>query len=232
MKKTIVLKKQRIEYELDRKNVKNINLRIRSDCSVYVSANSITSDSAIEKFLQSKADLILCALEKYKNSKRRTGYSYITGENFRYLGKDLELVVTLGKNNVKKDGAYLLLSAKDTKDKKLKKRLIDKWHDGQCKIVFTETIDELYPIFRKHNIAKPKLQLRKMTSRWGSCRPKSGIITLNKRLIETPRSVIEYVAMHEFVHFLYLNHSKSFYEMLSTLMPDWKKRKKMLETAM
>jgi len=68
-----------------------------------------------------------------------------------------------------------------------------------------------------------------MISRWGSCQPKRGIITLNKRLIETPRICIEYVVMHEFIHFLHPNHSKMFYDLLSTLMPDWRERKNTLE---
>jgi predicted metal-dependent hydrolase len=68
-----------------------------------------------------------------------------------------------------------------------------------------------------------------MTSRWGSCQPKRGTITLNKRLIETPRSCIEYVVMHEFVHFRQPNHSKNFYDLLGVLMPDWNERKATLE---
>ncbi|MDR0272744.1 MAG: M48 family metallopeptidase, partial [Clostridiales bacterium] len=34
---------------------------------------------------------------------------------------------------------------------------------------------------------------------------------------------------HEFIHFLQPNHSKKFYELLSTLMPDWRERKRILE---
>ena len=233
MKKTIILKKQKIEYELERKNVKNINLRIRSNCTVYVSANIRITDGEIEKFLRSKSHLILSALEKYKNNQlAKNNYKYITGEVFRYLGENLRLTVSRGKNSVNSDGVYLLLSVNDTKNTALKKRLIEKWYGGQCKIVFAEILDKLYAIFRKYNIAKPELQLRKMTSRWGCCRPKRGIITLNKRLIETPKSIIEYVLMHEFVHFFHINHSKDFYDMLSMLMPDWKSRKKILESAM
>jgi len=37
--------------------------------------------------------------------------------------------------------------------------------------------------------------------------------------------------MHEFIHFLHPNHSKKFYDMLSALMPDWKERKRILESS-
>ena len=56
-----------IKYTLTYKNVKNINLRIKPDGSVCVSANKRVADKIIESFILSKSDFILRALEKYKN---------------------------------------------------------------------------------------------------------------------------------------------------------------------
>lgn len=75
----------------------------------------------------------------------------------------------------------------------------------------------------------PKLRIRDMDTRWGSCLAKKGIITLNKRLLEAPRDCIEYVVTHEFCHFIHPNHSKRFYDFLTMLLPDWKARKKVLD---
>ncbi len=55
---------RRVEYELHRKKVKNLNLRIRADGSVYVSASPRVSIGAIERFMQSKAGLILSAVDR------------------------------------------------------------------------------------------------------------------------------------------------------------------------
>jgi predicted metal-dependent hydrolase len=231
MNKVIYLDGRKVIYELDRKKVKNINLRIRHDRSVYVSANRKVAGNVIEEYLRKKSAYILSALDKYAEIAKYADnkYSYITGESFRYLGKDLRIVVTQGKNSVSSDGVYLTLSVKNIKDVVLKKKLIDKWYDTQCREVSTEIINEIFRVFKKYNLEIPKLSLRNMVSRWGSCQPKKGIITLNKRLIETPRNAFEYVVMHEFIHFLYPNHSNNFYELLSTLMPDWKSRKNLLE---
>jgi predicted metal-dependent hydrolase len=232
MNKVINLGGQEVAYELERKKVKNINLRIRYDCSIYVSANDCISDSMIEKFLQKKSAHILSALHKFTEIVKYAdnNYSYVTGENFRYLGRDMRLIVTQGKNNVSTDGVYLNLSVADIDNIVLKKNLIDKWYDTQCRKVFPNIITETFQVFKKYDVKMPRLSLRDMISRWGSCQPKKGAITLNKRLIETPRNAIEYVVMHEFIHFLYPNHSNKFYEMFSTLMPDWKTRKNLLET--
>ena len=54
MKRIIELDGRTVEYDLERKNVKNLNLRIKADQSVYVSANHKVSEKTIQDFLQSK----------------------------------------------------------------------------------------------------------------------------------------------------------------------------------
>ena len=53
MIKTVFLNFEKLEYELEYKKVKNINLRIRSDGSIYVSANKYVSQKRIEEFILS-----------------------------------------------------------------------------------------------------------------------------------------------------------------------------------
>lgn len=67
MIKTIKLKNKIIEYDLEYKNVKNINLRIKSDGKIYVSANKRVSEKIIEDFILLKENLILNAIQKYKD---------------------------------------------------------------------------------------------------------------------------------------------------------------------
>ena len=64
MNKTLHLDGRTIEYELERKRVKNINLRIRPDGSIYVSAPKIAPTAVIEAFLRSKGEFILSALNR------------------------------------------------------------------------------------------------------------------------------------------------------------------------
>ena len=59
----ITLKGQEIQYDLERKSVKNINLRIKPDQTIYMSVNDTITQETIDDFLQSKADFILKALK-------------------------------------------------------------------------------------------------------------------------------------------------------------------------
>ena len=68
-----------------------------------------------------------------------------------------------------------------------------------------------------------------MKARWGSALTDKKTILLNAELIKDPKYCIDYVVLHELIHFKYNNHSEKFYQMLYSLMPDWEKRKKILD---
>ena len=65
-----------LEYLLTRKQVKNINLRVKSEGKVYVSANQNVPVEYIDDFIKSKQTYIIRALEKYE--ERRKNREYIT----------------------------------------------------------------------------------------------------------------------------------------------------------
>ena len=221
-----------LHYSLERKNVKNLNLHVRKDGSVYVSANNAVPEEKIDEFLLSKGTFIRNAQNKFMEQEhyKHLPKQYVSGETFYIQGRALRLKVSQStKEKILSDGVYLLLEVKDPQNFTQKERLVKKYLDRQCKTVFGEIVDEMYPVFQKYGVAPPILRIRNMDTRWGSCLPSKGVITLNKRLLEAPRNCIEYVVMHEFCHFIHPNHSKHFYDFLSMLMPDWKERKKVLD---
>ena len=74
----------------------------------------------------------------------------------------------------------------------------------------------------------PEIRVRYMSSCWGVCHPQKGYITLNKALYDKPIEAVEYVILHEFVHFILPNHGAEFHRIMGRLMPDYKERKKKL----
>lgn len=231
MRKTIVLNNQIINYELNRKNVKNLNLRIKPDGTISVSVNNRISQERIESFLIEHSDFILNALKKYEEIERNKPkeIELVTGDVIKVLGTERTLKVESGsKNTVTCDKYFLTLTVKDINDFVLKKKVIEKWQKEQATKLVTEICEAMYPYFKSYVSEFPQIKFRKMTSRWGSCQPKGNILTFNTLLIEVPVECIEYVVAHEFTHFLEANHSKNFYSKLEKIMPDWKERKKKL----
>ncbi|MGL6198263.1 MAG: M48 family metallopeptidase [Lachnospiraceae bacterium] len=177
--RTVKWNNRPIEYMLIRKPVKNINMRIKSDGTIQVSANRSVRVKYIDDFIISKGSYIIKALQQMKERCRNTA------EPKQYTIAEQEVLHQM------------------------------------CR--------EIYPKFSKFNLSYPEVKIRYMTSRWGSCRPWKNSITLNSRLIDAPRESAEYVVLHEFVHFIHPNHSKQFYDLVSELMPDWRKRKEGLK---
>lgn len=66
MERAVRWAKGEIQYELERKRVRNLNLRIRRDGTVFVSANSRVPLYAIDAFVAQKAGFILSAQERLR----------------------------------------------------------------------------------------------------------------------------------------------------------------------
>lgn len=69
-----------------------------------------------------------------------------------------------------------------------------------------------------HQLPFKELQVRKMKTRWGSCR-RDGKITLNSLLIYLPIHLIKHVILHELCHTKYMSHGPRFWGLLSKLDP-------------
>ena len=231
IKRSVVVDGREICYLLERKKVKNLNLRVRKDGSVIVSANTMVSCKEIDKFIRSKGTYVLKAIDHFREMAQHKPRpkEYVSGETFYVQGRELRLkVIQAEKNAVSSDGVYIFLNIKEINDFEKKRRLVIRFLDQQCKAVFGDVMKCLYPLVEKYGIEMPTLRIREMETRWGSCLAKKKAITLNKRLLEAPRNCIEYVMMHELCHLIHPNHSKDFYGLVEKLMPDWKQRKAML----
>ena len=118
---------------------------------------------------------------------------------------------------------------KDPDDIKGKEKLYKQWLNERAVFHFNKSLDRIYETVRKYNIPKPEIKIREMKSRWGSCHRDAGLIVLNSELIKTPKHCIDYVVLHELIHFKFKYHDNEFYTFLTSLMPDWKKWKKILD---
>lgn len=221
-----------IPYTYIRKNVKNVNLRIKPDGTVIVSSNYSLSEEYVENYMKEKADFIVAALTKYKLSRslRNKPFTFSDGETVELLGKELTVTVVNDKEDfISYDDKYLYIHTDAPNNSEAKQKIYNNFIMAKCKDTFTEICSEVYISFKGMGVSYPLIKIRKMSSRWGSCNPKRHILTFSTYLIQAERDCIEYVVTHEFAHFIHPNHSKYFYDVVSKIMPDWKQRKIKLE---
>ena len=229
--RTVSFAGRRITYLLERKKVKNLNLRIRPDGSVHVSAHPLVPVAQVDAFVESKGVFVLQALESVarRQERKELPRQYADGETIRLLGSDVTLrVVRDNRDWVEEPGGEVVLHLRQPEDFTARQRVMHRFRDEKCSRVFTDLARSLWPAFAAMGLREPALRMRDMVSRWGSCMARKGVVTLNKRLLEAPLPCIEYVMIHEYCHLVHQDHSPRFYALLASLMPDWKDRRALL----
>ncbi len=231
--RSILLEGRQIAYTLTRKSVRNINLRIRPDRTVCVSAGRKVPLALIEGFLRDKAGFILNAIDRYAAlaDSAPPPPQFKDGGHVRLLGEDVVLYFIKGaQNGVCFDGTAITLCLTQPQDEAATKKIFERWLFQAAQSVLEEAVFELVKSFTEYGLKTPIVKVRRMRSRWGSSHGQKNTGVFNQKLIEAPRRCLEYGVLHELVHFVHPNHSKAFYTLLKALMPDYLVRKRELET--
>lgn len=231
-KHTVEYNGQKLEFILQRKQVKYINLNLKPNMVIAVSANEKVPLDFIKSFVKNKAPWLLRNLNYFRDAQPQNHREkeYVSGESYKYLGKQVRLKVEESKQeSVKYCRGFLYLYVKNRDNYFRKKSLLNKWFRTKANACFLESIDRVYAQLRKYGYPKPKLKVRLMKARWGSCVKDKGLILLNFELIKAPKYCIDYVVLHEILHFKFRNHDKNFYDFMTALMPDWTVRKRILD---
>ena len=223
-----------VTYFLERKKIKNINMRIDELGNISVSVPYGISQKTADDFVRSKYDFILNAREKVASRvdsralKEPCGNSlFIDIDTLRYMGesykfqiiKSDEDCVLLDKNNM-----TITVCTFDTENRAYAERLLANWYYNRMNELFLRLNNETAAAFNAvFGIKKAEVRVKKMKSRWGSCSFNEGIITINSRLVFYPENAVKYVFIHEYSHFIVHNHSADFYRTVERFMPQYKR---------
>ncbi|EAI5407258.1 M48 family metallopeptidase [Campylobacter fetus] len=208
-----------------KKDVKNITLKVKPTGEVVLTTPKAVSDEYTEYIIKKRAKWIEQKKEFFA-SFQTNQKEYVSGEEFRYLGKSYRLKVISSKDeNVKLQRGYLEIRTKNKNDLNKKQNLLYEWYYEKALLHFFSILQEWNKIVKRDI---KDIKIRQMKTRWGSCNPYKSYINLNIELIKKPKICIEYVIFHELTHLIYPDHSSKFYEYLSLYMSDWEKRKEIL----
>ena len=223
-----------LTYTLERKSVKNINLRILRDGSIHASANVRVSAERVDAFVLSKESYIRQAQSRFAGQAERApeARSYDTGERFWILGKPFVIRTEQGSRvSAVQQDEVLLLKVPDPTSLEQRRKAFDSFWNEQCRQLYERLMAEAYPPFAAKGISRPSLKIRDMKTRWGTCHTQKKVITLNRRLLAAPLPCIWYVVLHEYCHLIQPDHSKRFYALLEQLLPNWKQLRKELNNS-
>ncbi|MCR4924363.1 MAG: M48 family metallopeptidase [Lachnospiraceae bacterium] len=235
MKKTIMYKSKKIEYDLIREKRKTLSVRVNEDGSVIVKAPNWVKAGSITDFVDERAEWIYKKSQLARQHSIEKRKSYESGAIHRCLGRDYRLLVEEASVNRAYEGKdqLVLVKTRDRSEEAVRKVLGRLWY-RKLKEYANEQIENYMPLLedycKKNRVKKREFMgvtVKNTKSRWGSCSSK-GHINLNVKLVSADRDIVDYVIVHEMCHLIYLDHSKEFWEAVEYVFADYKEIRKNL----
>jgi predicted metal-dependent hydrolase len=239
-----------IEYEITqrRTNQKNIILRVKGE-RVLVSAPKYATLAQIESTLKKHVTWIIKKLQLELKTQEATGDPAIL-KTVDYRGDSLQIVImhewkefeglddtsfarVSAKNPVflsfSRKKLYVYTPSRIDKDvPEMNAYLHDVIYQKLFQLAEATIPDHVTNLGKAHHLLPQRVIVKEQKSRWGSCST-NGSIYMNWRLIQSPVSVLDYVSIHELAHLQEHNHSARFWQLVESMMPDYREQRKWLK---
>lgn len=199
-----------IDFNVQYGNGKKLTIHIDSFGFLTVKAPKDTSKEVIVSAIESKGKWILDKIREIGIARELPkAREYHAQGKFLYMGEESFL--------------HELIDCSELNEEVLKKNL-KKFYMTRCKVI----VEERIKIYQKQLKVKPKIiEIVESKVKWGSCSSDKKI-TFNYRLAMAPIEVIDYVIIHELCHITHMNHDRSFWRRVGSIMPDFKDKEEYL----
>lgn len=221
-----------IEYDIIRTNRKTIGIIVDPEQGVVVRSPKYVTEDKVNELIKNKSDWILEKIEKVQEIKPAPRpKEFLSGEKLPYLGRRYRIKLI---RDDKKGVEVKLIRAKfmirahskfseEERREMVKEKLIQ-WYRSKSDIKIRERVD----IYKEKLVVEPEnITVKKQEKRWGSC-SSLGNLNFNWKLIMAPVSVLDYVVVHELIHLIHPNHSRDFWSLVETIIPDYKEKREWL----
>lgn len=212
---SILLQNQTFEYDIKRKGIRSIRLRLISKNSFQISCPHLTPDFLIQKFIKNNAIWIINHSLKISSKK-----SILSLKSLKILDKDYEIQwiktqkdsVIIIENEQKIYSNMSLFSESHTK-----KVLESKLKPFALKLIKKELVN----LSKEFDFKYGKVTVRNQSSRYGSCSG-HGNLSFNWQIIFFPYPQFQHILLHELTHLDIKNHSSKFWNQLTNYDPKCK----------
>jgi predicted metal-dependent hydrolase len=232
---TLNLGQEVISYSVIRsaRRKRTMTLQIQTRSSVVILAPLRTSFKALREFLQREKAWIqkqLVNFHQLQQQEQNSQRKLMTGEQIPYLGINYPLSITqteLAENQCQLEHGEFNIKAKinihDSEELRYQiiKRQLLHWYQAEAR----RHVSNRLPLWCEClNVSPQKWRITNALKRWGSC-SSHNIIAINWRVIFGPIALLDYIIVHELCHIVHKNHSRDFWELVASVMPDYKERK-------
>lgn len=189
----------------------------------------------VDKFIKKNEEEIYENYKKIEELKRLKKGRWETGQTILYHGIEYIIYKTYHQKDIiriKVDEENNIF--KVILPKQINKEEENDWIKKAVRKLFkqnTEAIlqERLQYWSKKTNITYNSVKVRDAKTKYGSCIPKTKDLHFSSRLVMLKKEAIDAIIVHELCHIVHPNHSKDFYNLVETYIPDYKEIDKYLK---
>jgi predicted metal-dependent hydrolase len=199
---------------------RTVEIAIERDGSLVLVTPPHIPHEELERIVEQRRFWIYSKLIKKESYRAPTGTkTYLPGEGFYYLGRSyrLRLVDTAKTPLQLYQSRFELVRSQQHRGQEH----FIQWYRTHLHPHLETTIN---PLINRVGASPRSLQVRELGYRWGSCSPRNDLY-FHWRVAMLPRSMIEYIVVHELVHLIEPHHNRAFWDRVARILPDFSDRK-------
>jgi predicted metal-dependent hydrolase len=213
------------------KDIKNVHLSVYPPTGrVRISAPERMSMETIRLFAIAKLGWIKRQQKKLQAQEREPPREYLERESHYLWGK--RYLLSIEEHNapvgVTVDHRRITLSVRPGDAFERRRALLDDLYRAELKSAARPLITKWEKLLDQR---VEQFFVQRMKTKWGSSNPVAATIRLNLDLAKRPLSCLDYVILHEIVHFVVPDHSERFAALLDHHMPHWQEVRRELNEA-
>ncbi|WP_022847089.1 MULTISPECIES: SprT family zinc-dependent metalloprotease [unclassified Desulfurobacterium] len=211
-----------IRINVVRSNRKTVSIEVTPSGDVLVRAPEDVSINSLKNFVSKHRTWIVSKLGKVRERKRYLGKrGFKNGVPFFFLGKSYPLKIVSSHLPLELRGGMFFLSSSYLQHAR---DIFISWY----KKVGLPYVVRRVEFFTGEIFRFKGVKITRAEKRWGSCSRKNGLC-FSYRVLMLPEEIIDYVVVHEIAHIREKNHSKRFWDLVESLLPDFRERDRWLK---
>ncbi len=222
-----------LAYELRRSpRRRTLSVEVHRDLRVVVRAPAAASARFIDEQVAQRRPWIERTLARFRRDSGAVAapLAWEHGAVHVVSGEPCRIVVTRGpRTAVTRADGCLQVALRCAPSALGIRRALEAWYREYALSCAHGFVAAHFALFAARGHQLPDVAIRRMTTRWGSLVGRRRM-TLNLALVHGPLACFEYVVVHELCHLEHRGHGHAFYQLLGQLLPDWRERRRYLQT--
>jgi predicted metal-dependent hydrolase len=213
------------------KDIKNLHISVYPPLGqIRVAAPERIDEDVIRRAVVQRLPWIRLQRKRFQSASRQSERQMLSGESHYVWGERYLLDVSRasGNHRVERSGGTLWVVASEGASAEERFGVLDRWYRRELKAAVPPLLQKWEPVI---GVRASRFAVRRMKTKWGTCKPESATIWLNPELAKKNPRCLEYIVVHELMHLRERSHNGRFVHLMDTFLPDWRARRHELNDA-